>query len=101
MVRIIKNLSNDEYASDGECIAVDNIDPNCTTRDKSVRKGRSSKRKKDRKNKEPPQSKITHPSLETIDSDVLQETADKMIRKFAVDDKVRFEGDLDKYGDVT
>jgi hypothetical protein len=36
-----------------------------------------------------------------MDSDVLQEMADKMIPKFAVDDKVRFEGEDDKCGDVT
>ncbi len=36
-----------------------------------------------------------------MDADVLEEMADKMIPKFAVDDKVRFEGDLDERGCVT
>jgi hypothetical protein len=37
-------------------------------------------------------AKVTHPSVEAMDSDVIQEMANKMIPKFAVDDKVRFEG---------
>ncbi len=96
----IRNLIDEGHASEGECISIDGFEKNCTTKKKSVRKGRSNKRKKG-KNKEPPQTKDAHPSLEDMNSDVLQEMADKMIPKFAVDDKVRFEGELNKYGDVT
>ncbi len=90
----IKNLIEEGHASEGECITVDNFDPNCTAKKKPVRKGRSNKRKKG-KNIERPQPIVTHPSLEAMDSDVLQEMAGKMISKFAVDDKVRFEGEDD------
>jgi hypothetical protein len=36
-----------------------------------------------------------------MDKDVLKEMAEKMIPKFAVDDKVRIEDELNKYGDAT
>jgi hypothetical protein len=62
--------------------------------EKSVKKGRSNK-------KGTPQTKGAHPSLKEMDKDVLKEMAEKMIPKFAVDDKVRFEGELNKYGDMT
>ena len=93
----IKDLIDEGHASEGECITIDGFDKNCTAKKKSVRKGRSNKKNKG-KNKEPPKYKVTHPSLEAMDSNVLQEMADKMTPKFAVDDKVRFEGELDYSG---
>jgi hypothetical protein len=91
----IKNLIDEEHASEGDCIPIDGAEKNCTAKKKTVKKRRSNKRKKG-KRKEPPQTKDAHPSLEDMDKGVLQEIADKMIPKFAVDDKVRFEGELDK-----
>jgi hypothetical protein len=96
----IKNLIEEDHASEGDCISIDGTEKICTEMKKSVKKGGSNKRKKGTK-KRTPQTKGAHPSLKEMDKDVLKEMAEKMIPKFAVDDKVRFEGDLNKYRNVT
>jgi hypothetical protein len=96
----IKNLIEEDHASEGDFISIDGAEKTCTKKKKSVKKGRSNKRKKGTK-KGTPQTKGAHPSLKEMDKDVLKEMAEKMIPKFAVDDKVRFEGELNKYGDMT
>jgi hypothetical protein len=99
----IKDLIGEDHASEGDCISIDGSEKTCTEMKSSVKKGRSNKRKKGTKKgakKETPQTKGAHPSLKEMDKDVLKEMAEKMIPKFAVNDKVRFEGELNKY-DVT
>ncbi len=100
----IKDLIGEDHASEGDCISIDDSEMTCTNTKRAVRKGRSNKRKKGAKKgakKEIPQTKGDHPLLKEMDKDVLKEMAGKMIPKFAVDDKVRFEGEMNKYGDVT
>ncbi len=84
----IKNLIDEEHASEGDCISIDGAEKSCTEKKRTVKKGRSNKRKKGTK-KGAPQTKDAHPSLEEMDKYVLQEMADKMIPKFAVDDRLR------------
>ena len=96
----IRNLTGEGHVSEGDCVSVDGTEMNRLEKKKSVRKGRSDKSKKG-ENIVYPQPIVTHPPLEIMDIDVLQEMAGKMIPKFAVNDKVRFEGEDDEQGEVT
>jgi hypothetical protein len=96
----IKDLVHKDLASIEECVPKDDDAEERGACRFAAEKKRSSKRRNAKKEK-PPLTEESHLSVEAKDTEVFLAMASQMIPRFAAGDKVRFEGELDKYGDTS
>ncbi len=61
----------------------------------------TTQKRRNAKKEKPPLTKESHLSVEAKDTEVSLAMASQMIPRYATGDKVRFEGELDEYGDTS